>query len=124
MTCGEIVLPAEGDHAALARVAVKLELTERQFAYVREERSLLIHADQFRLVAEACGERRHGFVRAARAIKEVKLRCHSLAYTEKIASILRRSCHLRAVQDHSPVSLKQSLRLPARSMSHPDFVGC
>ena len=58
MTCGEILSPAEGDHAALACVTVKLELAERQLAHMREERVLLISADQFRLVAEALREMR------------------------------------------------------------------
>ena len=49
-------MPAEGDDAPLACVAVKLELTEGQFAHVRKERVLLGRADHFRSRVESSDE--------------------------------------------------------------------
>ena len=54
----EVVVPAEGDHAAPARVAVELELPEGQPAHERQEPGLLFGADQLGTVAEAFGETR------------------------------------------------------------------
>lgn len=43
MVCREIVVPAEGDHSALARVAVELKLMEGQLAHAPEERLQVWH---------------------------------------------------------------------------------
>ena len=44
--CRKIVMPAEGDHAALSRVAVELEVAEGQLVQERQERGLVFGADQ------------------------------------------------------------------------------
>lgn len=56
VACGEVVVPAEGDHAAATSVAVKLELAEGEFAHALEKRLLVGRADQPRPVAESLGK--------------------------------------------------------------------
>jgi hypothetical protein len=69
--CREVVVPAEGDHAALARVAVELEVAEGQLVQERQERGLVGRADQLGLVSEALGKVGRHFSCAARPAEEV-----------------------------------------------------
>jgi hypothetical protein len=49
-------MPTEKDDAALAYVAMELELAEGQRGHTYQERGLLSRADQLRLVMETLGE--------------------------------------------------------------------
>lgn len=61
---GEVVMPAKGDHAALPKVAVKLEFPKRQLAHAVQQCVLSRWVDQFgavmktfkhRMLAFSCG---------------------------------------------------------------------
>ena len=57
-------LEAEGDYAALPRVAVEFEIPEGQLTHARDDSVFVGWADQLRAVPEAFGEVRPGLARA------------------------------------------------------------
>jgi hypothetical protein len=73
---GEIIVPAEGDHATFTYVAMELEGPEGELTHAHEERLLFCQADQRGSVAEALGKIRRGVLCVSRAIEDVKL-CHN-----------------------------------------------
>jgi hypothetical protein len=73
------VVPAERHDAALAGVALKLEVLERQRAHLVEQRALLVRRDEAGLVAESRRERGRRLAEHAELVGHVGVQCSQRA---------------------------------------------
>jgi len=77
---GKVVVPAEGNNAALSRVAVELEVPEWQLADSIEQRGFVGGRDQFWPVAEAFREGRPASRPDVITVEELKLTFHGFPW--------------------------------------------